>query len=90
MQYSNWLYTSTPVTCTTQLTSTAAALMMDWLVTEVTWPRSLEHFAPERMTLSVRFRLQSQTPRIVRTEERHMTKYNAINMSKLVLRTSVL
>jgi hypothetical protein len=43
-----------------QITSTAAALVVDGLVTQIAGARPLEHFAPECVTLSVRFRLQSQ------------------------------
>jgi hypothetical protein len=85
-QYCKWLYTSMPVTSSIKLTSTAATLMVDGLVTQVTGARSLEHFAPERVTLSVRFRLQSQTERIVRRTESYRTKHKTINIYKSVLK----
>jgi hypothetical protein len=55
---------------TMQLTSTAAALVVDGLVTQIAGPWSLEHFAPKCVTLSVRFRLQPQTqPNIRRVKK---------------------
>jgi hypothetical protein len=51
------------------LTSTAAALVMDGLMTQIAGTRSLEHFAPKCVALSVRLGLQLQTkPNIRRVD----------------------
>jgi hypothetical protein len=49
-----------------QLTSTAAALVVDGLVTQIAGARSLEHFAPKSVALSVSFGLRIKTERNIR------------------------